>query len=326
MNLNRRHFIHAAACAVTLPSLSRAALAETYPSRPVRWIVGQAASSSSDIAARVIGQWLSEHLGQPFVVDDRPGAGGNIGTEAVAHAAPDGYTILLVNSQNAINATLYTKLNYDFSRDIEPVAGIYRVPLVMEVTPSFPAKTVPEFIAYAKAHPGKVNMASPGVGSPQHLSGELFKFLAGVDLVHVPYRGTAPAMTDLLAGQVQVMFDVAPSSVPHIAAGRLRALGVTTAARVDTLPDVPPIGQFLPNYEASAWVGLGAPTNTPPAIIETLNKAVNAALADASVKAQLAKLGAIVLPPAPPSAFGDLVAGDIEKWRKVIAFAGVKPA
>jgi tripartite-type tricarboxylate transporter receptor subunit TctC len=309
-----------------LPIVSRVAIADTYPSRPVRWIVGQAPSSSSDIAARVVGQWLSEHLGQPFVIDDRPGAGGNIGTEVVAHSAPDGYTLLLVNSQNAINATLYKHLNYDFTRDIGPIAGIYRVPLVMEVTSSFPAKTIPEFIAYAKANPRKVNMASPGVGSPQHLSGELFKYLAGVDLVHVPYRGTAPAMTDLLAGQVQVTFDVAPSSVPHIQAGRLRALGVTTAMRVDVLPDVPTIAEFLPNYEASAWVGLGAPRNTPHAIVEALNNAVNSAIGDGKVKARLVQLGAIMLPPGPPSDFGELVTRDIEKWGKVISFAGVQPS
>jgi tripartite-type tricarboxylate transporter receptor subunit TctC len=326
MTVTRRHLMQAAVGGVALSTISRVAIAETYPSRPVRWIVGQAASSSSDIAARVLGQWLSEHLGQQFVIDDRPGAGGNIGTEAVAHSIPDGYTLLLVNSQNAINATLYTHLNYDFIRDIAPVAGIYRVPLVMEVTPSFPAKTIPEFIAYAKANPRKINMASPGVGSPQHLSGELFKYLAGVDLVHVPYRGTAPAMTDLLAGQVQVTFDVAPSSVPHIKAGRLRALGVTTANHVDVLPDVPTIAEFLPNYEASAWVGVGAPRNTPPAVVETLNKGVNSAIGDDKVKTQLMQLGAIMLPPGPPSDFGELVARDTEKWRKVISFAGVQPS
>jgi tripartite-type tricarboxylate transporter receptor subunit TctC len=299
MKLPRRNFLHLAAGAAALPAVSRIAWAQTYPSRPVRIIVGQAAGSGSDIAARLLGQRLSERLGQPFVVENRPGAGGNIATEAVVRALPDGYTLLLVTAANAINATLYDKLSFVFLRDIAPVARIFRVPQVMEVNPSIPAKTVPEFIAFAKANPGKVNMASAGIGSVHHVAGELFRFMTGIDMIHVPYRGTTPALTDLLAGQAQVMFDVTPSSTPHIKAGRLRALAVTTATRADVLPEVPVMGDFVPGYEASAWLGFGAPKDTPAAIIDVLNTEVNAGLADPMIKARFADLGATVLPGSP---------------------------
>jgi tripartite-type tricarboxylate transporter receptor subunit TctC len=325
MNLPRRKFLHLAAGAAALPAVSRVAWAQVYPTRPVRMIVPQAAGSSSDIASRLMGQWLSEHLAQQFVVEDRPGAGGNIGTEAAARAAADGYTLLLVNAQNAINATLYDKLTFDFIRDIAPVAGMYRVPLVMEVNPSVPAKTVPEFIAYAKANPGKINMASAGSGGPQHVAGELFKFMAGVDMIHVPYRGSTPALTDLLGGQVQVMFDVTPSSIPHIRAGTLRALAVTTATRSAVLPDIPPMGDFVPGYEASAWVGIGVPKNTPAEIVNMLNKEINAALADPTIMARLTDLGGVVLPVSSPAEFGKLIAEETEKWGKVIRTANIKP-
>jgi tripartite-type tricarboxylate transporter receptor subunit TctC len=321
MKIPRRRFLQLAGAAM-LPVVS--ARAQTYPARPVHLIVGQAAGSSSDIMARLIGQFLSEHLGQQFIIEDRPGAGGNIATEAVARSAPDGYTMLLVNAQNSINAAIYNKLSFDFVRDIAPVAGVYRVPLVMEVNPSFPAKTVPEFISYAKANPGKINMASAGNGGPQHAAGELFKFMAGVDMVHVPYRGSTPALTDLLAGQVQVMFDVTPSSLPHIKSGKLRALAATTAARVDVLPDIPTIGEFVPGYEASAWIGFGVPANTPADVINILNKAINAAIADPKVKARITELGATVVSPGPPSDLAKLIADDIEKWVKVAKFAGLK--
>jgi tripartite-type tricarboxylate transporter receptor subunit TctC len=324
MKLPRRRFLHLAAGAAALPAASRIAWAQAYPARPVHVIVPQAAGSSSDITARLIGQFLSDRLGQQFIIDDRPGAGGNIGTEAAVHAPADGYTLLLVNSQNAINATLYDKLSFNFMRDIAPVAGLTLVPLVMEVSASFPAKTVPEFIAYAKANPGKINMASAGVGGPQHVAGELFKFMAGVDMVHVPYRGTTPAVTDLLAGQVQVMFDVTPTAVPQIRGGKLRALAVTTAKRLDVLPDVPTVADFLPGYEATAWVGVGVPKDTPPAVIAALNEAINAALVDEKIKAQLADLGVVLLPPASAAAFGKFVADETEKWGKVIKSAGIR--
>jgi tripartite-type tricarboxylate transporter receptor subunit TctC len=324
MKLPRRRFLHLAAGAAALPAASRIAWAQAYPARPVHVIVPQAAGSSSDITARLIGQFLSDRLGQQFIIDDRPGAGGNIGTEAAVHAPADGYTLLLVNSQNAINATLYDKLSFNFMRDIAPVAGLTLVPLVMEVSASFPAKTVPEFIAYAKANPGKINMASAGVGGPQHVAGELFKFMAGVDMVHVPYRGTTPAVTDLLAGQVQVMFDVTPTAVPQIRGGKLRALAVTTAKRLDVLPDVPTVADFLPGYEATAWVGVGVRKDTPPAVIGALNEAINAALVDEKIKAQLADLGVLMLPPASAAAFGKFVADETEKWGKVIKSAGIR--
>jgi tripartite-type tricarboxylate transporter receptor subunit TctC len=324
MIFRRRHVLQLAGAAL-LSALPGLATAQTYPTHPPRIIVGQAAGSSSDIIARLIGQHLSEHLNQQFIIEVRPGAGGNIATDAVVHAPPDGYTILLVNAQNSINAALYDKLNFDFVRDIAPVGGVFRVPLVMEVNPSFPAKTVPEFIAYAKANPGKINMASAGNGGPQHIAGELFKYMAGVDMVHVPYRGSTPALTDLLAGQVQVMFDVTPSSLPHIRSGKLRALAATTTARIDVLPELPTVNEFVPGYEASAWIGFGVPKNTPADVVAILNKAVNAAISDPKIKTRIADLGGIVLPPGPPAAFGKLITDDIEKWTKVVKAAGLKP-
>lgn len=324
MNVSRRYSLRLAAGAAALPFSTRLGWAQAYPSRPVHVLVGQAAGSSTDITARLIGQPLSEHFGQPFVIDIRPGATGNIATEAVVRAAPDGYTLLVMNSQNTINAALYTKLTFDFVRDIAPIALVDRVPLVMEVNPSFPAKTVPEFIAYAKAHPGKINMASAGIGGPQHVAGELFKYMAGVDLVHVPYRGSTPALVDLMAGQVQVMFDVTPSSLPHIQAGKLRPLAVTTPERLDVLPNVPAMTEFLPGYEAFGWIGLAAPKGTPPAIIDTLNKQVNAVVADPKVAARLRELGAQVMPPSSPADVAKFIAADTAKWTKVVKFAKIK--
>jgi tripartite-type tricarboxylate transporter receptor subunit TctC len=323
--MHRRRLLQLGAGAAALPFVARAAAALDYPVRPVQMLVGQAAGSSSDITARLMARWLSQQLGQQFIVEIRPGATGNIATEAVVHAAPDGYTILLVNAQNTINAALFRDLPFDFVRDIEPIAGIVRVPLIMEVLPSFPAKTVPEFIAYAKANPGKINMASAGVGGPQHVAGELFKFMAGVDLVHVPYHGSTPALTDLLGGEVQVMFDVSPSSLPHIKAGELRPLAVTTPERLDLLPAVPALAEFLPGYEAFAWVGFGAPKDTPSAIVETLNRSLNASFADPTVRARLEDLGNQILPPNTPADFAKFIAADTEKWLKVVKFANLKP-
>lgn len=322
--MNRRHFLGLAAAAATLPSRPRAASAQAYPARPVHVIVGQAAGSSSDITARLIAQALSERLGQQFVLDVRPGATGNIATEAVVRSVPDGYTLLLINSQNTINAALYAKLNFDFARDIAPIALVDRVPLVMEVNPSFPAKTVPDFIAYAKAHPGQVNMASAGIGGPQHVAGELFEYMAGVNLVHVPYRGSTPALVDLMAGQVQVMFDVTPSSLPHIRAGRLRPLAVTTPERINILPGVPAMAKFLPGYQAFGWIGFGAPKNTPKTIIDTLNKQINAATADPQIRARLHDLGGEVVPPSMPEDVSKFIAADTAKWVKVVKFANIK--
>jgi tripartite-type tricarboxylate transporter receptor subunit TctC len=323
MKLPRRQFLHLAAAAAALPAVSRFAWAQTYPARPVRLILGYPPGGSADITARLIGQWLSERLGQPFVLENRPGAGTNLATDAAVRAAPDGYTLLLVAPANAINATLYDKLNHNFIRDIAPVAGIIRFPNVMEVNPSVPVKTVPEFIAYAKANPGKLNMASSGNGSTIHMSGELFKMMTGVDLVHVPYRGGALALTDLIGGQVQVMFDNLPTSAEYIKAGKLRGLAVTSAIRSDVLPDLPTVGDFVPGYEASAWYGLGAPKDTPPEIIDKLNKAVNAILADPKAKARFADLGASLLPGSPAD-FGKLNADETEKWGKVVKFCGAK--
>ena len=324
MKLLRRQFLHLAAGAVALPAVSRIAIAQTYPTRPVRWIVGYPPGGATDIAARLMGQWLSERLSQPFVIENRPGASGNIGTQAVVNAAPDGYTLLLVNAGNAINATLYDNLSFNFIRDIAPVASIVRVPLVMQINPSVPAKTVPEFINYAKANPGKLNMASSGNGTPQHVSGELFKMMAGINMTHVPYRGSAPALTDLLGGHVQVVFDTTLASIQYIRAGRLRPLAVTTATRLEALPDIPTVGDFLPGYEASGWYGVGAPKNTPVDIVEKLNKEINAGLADPKVKARLAELGGIVLAGSPAD-FGRLVAEETKKWGKVIQAANIKP-
>jgi tripartite-type tricarboxylate transporter receptor subunit TctC len=323
MKLSRRQSLQFAAGAAALPALPRVARAQAYPTRPVRIIVGFPAGGFGDISARLVGQWLSERLGRQFVIDNRPGAGGNIGTEVVARAPSDGYTLLLINTSNASNPTLYDKLNFNFVRDIIPVAGIVRVPHVMEVNPSFPTKTVPEFIAYAKVNPGKVNMASGGIGNPSHLTGELFTMMTGVNMVHVPYRGGAPAAADLIGGQVHVLFDPMPSSIGYIKGGQLRALAVTSAARSDALPDISTVGEFVPGYEASQWTGIGVPRNTPPDIVDKLNREINAGLASPRLKARLADLGGAVLPGSPAD-FGKLIADDAEKWSKVIRAAGIK--
>ncbi len=324
MNIARRHFLNLAAGAVALPAVSRLARADTYPSRPVHLIVPQAAASSTDIHARLVGQFLQDHLGQAFIVDVKPGAGGNVGTEVVVHAAPDGYTLLTVNSQNAISPALYPDLTFNFIRDIAPIGQISLAPLIMEVNPSVPANTVPEFIAYAKANPGKISMASAGVGGPQHLAGELFKSMTGLNLVHVPYRGSTPAITDMLAGQVQLMFDVTPTAMPQVKSGKLRALAVTTKSRLDALPDVPSLSDFLPGYEAEGWLGMGAPAGTPQSIIDTLNKQINAALADDKVKQRLSDIG-VVVHGGSPADFGKFIASETAKWSKVIKEAGIKP-
>jgi tripartite-type tricarboxylate transporter receptor subunit TctC len=321
---HRRQFLHLAAGAAALPAVSRIAQAQAYPSRPVRIIAGFAPGGGVDIVARLIGQWLSERLGQQFIIENRPGAGTNIATEAVVRAPADGYTLLLVNPANAINATLYDNLSFNFIRDVAPVAGIMVVPNVMVVHPSVPAKTVPEFIAYAKANPGKINMGSGGIGGPSHVAGELFKMMAGVDLVHVPYRGVAPALTDLIGGQVQVIFSTMPGSIEYIRTGKLRALAVTTAMRAEALPDIPAVGEFVPGYEASAWYGLGAPKNTPAEIVAKLNKEINAGLADPKLRARLADLGGTVLAGSPAD-FSKLIAEETDKWAKVIKSAGIKP-
>jgi tripartite-type tricarboxylate transporter receptor subunit TctC len=314
----------AAATPLAMPAVSRIARADTYPSHPVHLIVPQAAASSTDIHARLIGQWLQEHLGQPFVVDVKPGAGGNVGTEFVVHATPDGYTLLTVNSQNSISPALYPNLGFNFLKDIAPVSLISLTALIMEVTPSLPVKTVPEFIAYAKANPGKINMASAGVGGPQHLAGELFKSMTGLNLVHVPYRGSTPAITDMLAGNVQLMFDVTGTALPQIKAGKLRALAVTTKERVAALPDVPSLSDFVPGYDSEAWVGMGAPAGTPKDIIDTLNKQINDALGDATIKQRLTDIGVIVRGSSPAD-FGKFCASETAKWGKVIRDAGIKP-
>src|SRR5271155_3896467 len=314
---HRRHVLHLSAGAAALPAVLRVAWADTYPSRPVHIIAGYAAGGATDISARLMGQWLTDRLGQQFVIDNRPGASSNIGTELVVRAPPDGYTLLQVGLTNAINATLFDKLNFDFIRDIAPVASTMRTTNVMEVNPSFPAKTVPEFIAYAKANPGKINMATAGVGSPPHVNGELFNALAGVNLVPVSYHGSGPAMADLLGASVQVMFDNILSSIAYIRAGKLRALAVTSAKRSDVLPDVPTVGEFVPGYEASGWFGLGAPKNTPAEIIDTLNREINAGLADPTMQTRLADLGGTVFPGSPAD-FGKLITEDTEKWGKVI--------
>jgi len=323
MKLPRRQFLHLAAGAAALPAVSRVAKAQTYPARPVRLIAPFAPGGASDILARLMGQWLSERLGQPFVIENRPGAGSNIGTEAVVHAAPDGYTLGLFGAPSAINATLYDKLNFNFVRDIAPVAGIIRGPYVIVVNPSVPAKTVPELIAYAKANPRKLNMASPGTGTGPHIAGELFKMMAGVDMVHVPYRGTGPSLTNLIGGQVQVTFEATPASIGYIRAGTLRALAVTTTRRSEALPDIPTVAEFVPGYEASAWFGVGAPKATPAEIVEKLNKEINAGLADPKIEARLANLGGDVLALSPAD-FGKLIADETEKWGKVIRALNIK--
>ena len=325
MKLPRRTFLHLAAGAAALPAVPRIVWEQAYPTRPVRVVVGQAAGSGSDAVARLIGQFLSERFGQQFVIENRPGAAGNIATEAVVRSPPDGYTLLLVNTSSAIDATLYDKLNFDFMRDIAPITGIATFEFVMEVNPSVPTKTLPEFIAYAKANPGKINMASAGIGSAHHLFGELFKMMAGVEMVHVPYRGSTPALTDLLGGRVQVMFDATTSSLPHISSGKLRPLAVTTATRSELLPDIPTIGDFVPGYEAHGWIGFGAPKNTPAAVVDRLNNEINSAISDSSIKARLIDLGGLVLPPSSPADFGKLIADETEKWAKVIRAANIKP-
>jgi tripartite-type tricarboxylate transporter receptor subunit TctC len=321
---HRRQFLHLAAGAAALPAVSRIAWAQAYPSRPVRIIVGFAPGGAYDIVARLMSQFLSERLGQPFVVENRPGAGGTIGSEAVVKALPDGYTLLLVGAPAVTSALLYDKLSFNLIRDIAPIAAISREPHIMVVNPSVPAKTVPEFIAYAKGNPGKISMASGGMGTAAHLSGELFKMMTGVNMLHVPYRGIAPALTDLLGGEVHFMSAPMSASIEHIRAGKLRALAVTTATRSEMLPDVPTVGEFVPGYEASTWSGVGAPKATPGEIVEKLNKEVNAALADPKMKARLADLGGTVLAGSPAD-FGKLIAEDTEKWAKVIRAANIKP-
>jgi tripartite-type tricarboxylate transporter receptor subunit TctC len=324
MKLPRRQFLHLAAGAAALSATPRFAHAQAYPTRPIRLVVGFAPGGGNDITARLMGQWLSEHLGQPVVIENRPGAGTNVATEAVVNATPDGYTILFVSPTAAINATLYEKLNFNFIRDMTPIAGIMRIPDVMVVNLSVPAKTVPEFIAYAKANPGKVNAASPGVGTTVHLSAELFKMMTGVNMVHVAYKGSAPSLTDLMGGQVQVSFATMPASIEFIRSGRLRALAVTTATRSPALPDVPTVGEFVPGYEVSTWYGLCARAGTPADVIDKINNEINAALADPAMKARLADLGGIPIAGS-PSDFGKLIADETEKWGKVIRAANIKP-
>jgi len=324
MALSRRRVLELATGAFAFAGIWRSARAQTYPTRPVRIIVGFPAGGPSDITARLIAQWLSEHLGQEFVVENRPGAASNIATEAALRAPPDGHTLLLVTSTNAVNATFYENLNFNFMSDIAPVAGIIRVPFVMEINPSIPAKTVPEFIAYAKANPGKINMASGGIGTSVHIAGELFKMMAGVNLVHVPYRGSAPALTDMISGQVHVMFDILTSSIQHIRSNALRALAVTSERRSEALPDLPTVGDFLPGYEATAWYGIAAPKKTPSEIVDKLNNEVNTGLADPKIKARFAELASAVIPGSPAD-FGRLVGDEIQKWAKVVKFSGAKP-
>jgi tripartite-type tricarboxylate transporter receptor subunit TctC len=324
VKIARRRFLHLAAAAATLPAVSRIALAQAYPTRRIRWIVAAAAGNISDISARLIGQWLSERLHQPVIIENRPGAGGNIGAEAAVRAAADGYTLLLVTSPHAINATLYEKLNFNLIGDIAPVAGISRVADVMEVNPSFPARSIPEFIAYARANPGKINFASPGTGSAVHLSGELFKMMAGINMVHVPYRGTSAALTDLISGRMQVMFDAISTSIGYIRDGKLRPLAVTSATRFEGLPEVPTVGDSLPGFEVVGWGGVGVPANTPTEIIDRLNKEINAGLADPKLISQLTGLGMRPMSMTPPE-FGKLVADETDKWRKVIRAANIKP-
>jgi tripartite-type tricarboxylate transporter receptor subunit TctC len=324
MKLPRRRFLHLATSAAALPASSQFAWAQAYPSRPVHILVGFAPGGPTDIFARLIGQWLSERLGQPFIIENRPGAGTNVATEAVVNAGPDGYTILFVAPSAAINATLYEKLNFNFIRDLAPIAGIMRIPNVMVVNPSVPARTVPEFIAYAKANPGKINVASPGVGTSVHLSAELFKMMTGVDMVHVAYKGSAPSLTDLLGGQVQVSFATMPASIEFIRTGKLRALAVTTATRSPALPEVPTVGEFVPGYEVSTWYGLCARMGTPAEVIDKINKEINAGLADPTIKARLADLGGVTIAGSPGD-FGRLIADETEKWAKVIRAANIKP-
>jgi tripartite-type tricarboxylate transporter receptor subunit TctC len=323
MKLPRRKFLHLAASAAALPTIPRIGWTEAYPSRPVRLVTGFAAAGGSDVVARLIGEWLSERLGQSFIIENRPGAGGNIGTESVVRAPPDGYTLLLVTFANVVNASLYKKLNFNFIRDISPVAGLMRVPDLMAIHPSVPARTVPEFIAYAKANAGKITMASAGNGSSGHLAGELLKMKVGISLVHAPYRGNGPALTDLLGGQVELMFPTSPSVVEYVKSGRLRGLAVTTASRSETLPDLPTVSEFVPGYEVSGLYGIGAPKGTPAEFIATINKESNAALANPKMKARFVDLGGIVIPGSPAD-FGKVIVEDTEKWAKVIEAANIK--
>jgi tripartite-type tricarboxylate transporter receptor subunit TctC len=324
MKLPRRQFLHLIASATALPAVSRVASARSYPAKPVHVIVGFAPGGGNDIAARLISHWLSERLGRQFIVENRPGAGSNIATEAVVRAAPDGYTLLLVAVANATNATLYDKLNFNFIRDIAPVAGLLRVPNLVEVHPSVPAQTLPEFVAYTRANPGKVNMGSGGIGGPVHMTGELFNMMAGLKMQHVPYRGEAPALNDLIGGQVQVVFGSVPASIQYVRAGKLRALAVTTSTRSAVLPDLPTVAEFVPGYESSTWYGIGAPKSTPADVVDRLNVEINAALADPTLKARLADLGGTAIAGSPAD-FGELIAADTEKWGKVIKFASIKP-
>ena len=324
MKLPRRDFLAGAASAAVVSALGRTARAETYPARAVNVVVGVAPGGTPDIDARLIGQWLSEKLGQAFITQNKPGAGTNLATETVVRSTPDGYTLLLITVANAINATLYDNLNFNFIRDIIPVAALVRTPLVMEVHPSVPANTVAEFIAYAKANPGKINMATSGNGTPQHIAAELFTMMAGIDVLHVPYRSTAPALVDMLSGQMQVIFDTIPASIQHIRAGKLRPLGVTTATRLDVLPGVPAVAETVPGYETSAWQGVGAPKGTPADIVDLLNKQINAGLADATIKQRLLDLGAVPIPMS-SAQFVDMIAAETDKFAKVIKFANIKP-
>jgi tripartite-type tricarboxylate transporter receptor subunit TctC len=324
LEISRQRFLKLIASAAALPTFARIATGQNYPSRPIRIIVGFPPGGAADVTARLIGQWLSERLGQPFIIENRPGAGTNIGTEAVAKSPADGYTLLLVSVANTVNASLYESLNFDFIRDITPVAGLVRGPLVMEVNPSVPATTVPEFIAYAKANPGMINIASAGIGTPGHMASELFQLLTDLDLLDVPYRGGAPALTDLLAGQVHVMFDNLPTSLEYIRAGKLRALAVSTITRSDTLPDLPTVSEFVPGYEVSSWFGIGAPRNTPRQVVDKLNAEINAGLTTPKLKAQLMDLGSSPLIGSPAD-FGSLIVKETEKWRKVIRAAKIKP-
>jgi tripartite-type tricarboxylate transporter receptor subunit TctC len=324
MKLPRRQFLHLAAGAAALPAVSRIARAQTYPTRPVRIVVGFPAGGTSDIVARVLGQWLSERVGQQFVIENRPGAGSNLAAEAVVRAAPDGYTLLLIAGANTINATLFDKLNFDFLRDIAPVASVFETPLVVEVNPSVPVRTIPEFITYTKSNPGKLNFATPGVGTPPHVAGELFKMMTGMDMLHVPYRGTGPMLTDLIGGQVQVAFDPLPASIEHIRAGKLRALAVTTASRSEALPGIPSASEYVSGYVASNWYGFAAPKKTSSDIIDKLNTEINAALADPKIKGRLAELGGTPFASSPAD-FTKFVADDTAKWAKVIRAANIKP-
>ena len=317
MKPNRRKFLKMAACAAAFPAAAPTARAQSYPARPVRVVVPVAAGGANDVTGRIIAQWLSERLGQQFVIENRPGAGTNVGTEAVIRSPADGYTLLISGSNAAINPSLFKALNFNFIRDTAPIGSIVRVPQLMQVNPSVPAKTVPEFIAHAKANPGKIAMGSGGNGSPAHVIGEYFKLMTGTDLTHVPYRGAAPAVTDLIGGQIQVAFTEMATSLGHVKAGKLRALAVTTTARTEALPDVPTLSDFIPGFEASQWVGLVAPKDTPPAIIERLNAEINAALRDSAIKARFADLGGMVLPGSPAD-FGKLIRDETEKWAKVI--------